>query len=81
MSDGDQYGWVVADEPAQGRSPRYYLVAATGPAQALLIAQAKLGDGRSLVLRGPADAAHLERREMQLGDVLEIRSANRKGTT
>jgi hypothetical protein len=67
-------GWVIADEsPTQGRkAPRFYLVAATGPAQALALAQQELGDKAKLIVRGPAEEAHLKRRKMQLGDITEI---------
>ena len=75
-SKNEGAGWVIVDEtPARGRKgARYFLVAATGPAQALALAQQEVGKNRALSVRGPADATHLSRRNMKLGDVLEIMS-------
>ena len=38
MSDG-QGGWVIAGERPHANAPRFFLVAATGPAQALELAK------------------------------------------
>ena len=66
--------WVIVCEPApkDRGGVRYFLVAATGPAQALSLVHDQFGKHLALSVRGPAPAAHLERRNMQLGDVFEI---------
>jgi hypothetical protein len=66
--------WVVADDTSSGkrRAPRYFLVAATGPAQAIALVEQQTGIMSGLTLRGPASPSHLARRKMNLGDVCEI---------
>lgn len=69
----DGNAWVIVCDAAPGaRGVRYFLVAATGPAQALSLVHDEFGKDLELSVRGPAPAAHLERRGMQLGDVFEI---------
>lgn len=69
--DGDMNceGWVIAEDKMRAR---LFLVSATGPAQAMALAQMHCGNETRLTLRGSAPEAHLKRRGMQLGDVFEI---------
>ena len=66
-------GWVVEAKSSDRIAPRFFLVSATGPAQALALVQMNAGiEASALTVRGPVDATHLQRRNMQLGDVEEI---------
>ena len=65
-------GWVLMDEtPRDGHSaPRFYLVAAGSPDEAIALARDKFG--RTFAIRGPAQDTHLKRRNMKHGDVYAI---------